>query len=244
HRPARLARLPGALHTAPTTAARKRIFIKTLRPIVEAELERIAEQRRWLLARREAFRSGRLFARERPVLAPLAQEYPLPAALQPPAAGPIPEATVAALLERVDVVPASLVIAQAAIESGWGRSRFARLGNNLFGQWVTGDTPGIEPLGAAGAGFRLAAYPTPAASVRSYLRNLNTHPAYRRLRRLRARLRAEGRPLDGITLAAGLRLYSERRDAYVAELRRIIRDNHLETAGRVTLASAGLDPVP
>ncbi len=237
----RLQPFPGDLARVTSIPDRKRRFLDALRPVVEQENQRVAEQRRWLTSRREAMASGRLFARERRYLAFLVREYRLPAHLQPPATGPIPAATIAELLLRVDTLPASLVLAQAAMESGWGTSRFVQEGNNLFGQWVTGDTPGLRPReAAADAGYRLAAYHSAAHSVRSYLRNINTHRAYRSLRRLRARLRAEGRPVDGITLAAGLRLYSQRGEAYVEAIRQIIRENHLEPATEITLASAEL----
>ncbi len=222
---------------------RKQRFLDALIPVVEAENQRVAEQRRWLISRREMLAAGRLFARERRFLTALSREYRLPTHLRPPATGPVSPATVAELLLRVDTLPSSLVLAQAAMESGWGTSRFVHEGNNLFGQWVTGDTPGLAPRDAApNAHYRLAAYRSAAHSVRSYLRNINTHRAYRSLRRLRARLRAEGRPVTGTTLAAGLRAYSQRGEAYVTEIRRIIRHNRLEPTAEITLAAATLPP--
>jgi len=222
---------------------RKQRFLDALVPVVEAENARVAEQRRWLQSRSAALATGRLFTRERRFLTTLAQEYRLPAHLRPPASGPVPAPTVAELLLRVDTLPTALVLAQAAMESGWGTSRFVHEGNNLFGQWVTGDTPGLAPRDAGpAADYRLAAYHSAAHSVRSYLRNINTHRAYRSLRRLRARLRAEGRPVDGTTLAAGLRAYSQRGAAYVTEIRQIIRDNRLEPTPEITLAAATLGP--
>jgi Bax protein len=146
-----------------------------------------------------------------------------------PATGGIPPQVIAELLRRVDILPPSLVLAQAAIESGWGTSRFVREGNNLFGQWVTGDTPGQVPSDADPAdGYRVAAYDTIAHSVRSYLRNLNTHRAYRQLRHWRADLRAAGEPLDSMILSASLVRYSERGEAYVEDLLRVIRGNRLD----------------
>jgi len=240
---AQVAPFPRDLARVTSIPERKHRFLDALVPVVEAENQRVAEERRWLESRRSALATGRLFARERRTLAALAREYRLPAHLRPPATGPVPTATVAELLLRVDTLPSSLVLAQAAMESGWGTSRFVHEGNNLFGQWVTGDTPGLAPRDAAPtADYRLAAYDSAAKSVRSYLRNINTHRAYRSLRRLRARLRAEGRPVDGITLAAGLRAYSQRGEAYVTEIRRIIRHNRLEPAREITLAAATLPP--
>ena len=238
---AQISPFPRDLARVTSIPERKQRFLDALVPVVEAENQRVAAARRWLLDRRGVLASGRLFAGERRFLDRLVRDYRLPKRLQPPPTGPVPEATVAELLLRVDTLPSSLVLAQAAMESGWGKSRFVHEGNNLFGQWVTGDTPGLVPHDAGpDADYRLAAYDCAAQSVRSYLRNINTHRAYRSLRRLRARLRAEGRPLDGTALAAGLRAYSQRGEAYVTEIRRIIRHNRLEPVAEITLAAATL----
>ncbi|MFH1497870.1 MAG: glucosaminidase domain-containing protein [Verrucomicrobiota bacterium] len=134
----------------------------------------------------------------------------------------------ARLLSRVDTVPPSLILAQAAIESGWGTSRFARQGNSLFGlrcyQPGCGIVPARRPPGAR---FEVAAYPDPTASVRAYVHNLNTHPRYRALRRVRAELRAGGQPVTGPALAGGLARYSELGSDYVGLVRTLIAENDL-----------------
>ena len=140
------------------------------------------------------------------------------------------------LVRRVDIVPPSLILAQGAVESAWGTSRFAVEGNALFGQWSF-SKHAMRPkeqrkqLGDYG----LARFKTPLDSIRAYLLNLNTHPAYKAFRALRAKMRAEGKPLDGYTLAATLTPYSERGEAYVEELRSIIRANHLQWLDRAKL---------
>ena len=140
------------------------------------------------------------------------------------------------LVRRVDIVPPSLVLAQGAVESAWGTSRFAVEGNALFGQWSFSKNS-MRPkeqrkqLGDYG----LARFETPLDSIRAYLLNLNTHPAYKAFRALRAKMRKEGKPLDGYTLAATLTPYSERGEAYVEELRRIIRANRLQWIDRAKL---------
>lgn len=132
------------------------------------------------------------------------------------------------LLERVDTVPVSLALAQAAKESGWGTSRFAANANNYFGLWCFEPGCGEVPRQRrAGASHEIAAFNSPAESVQSYLRNLNRHRAYAGLRDIRARMRKEGAPLDGIELAAGLGQYSERGQTYVKEIRSMIRFNDL-----------------
>ena len=131
------------------------------------------------------------------------------------------------LLRRVDIIAPSLVLAQAANESAWGTSRFARQGNNLFGM-RTYDGSGIVPKKRKpGRRFTVATYDTARESVAAYVHNLNTHYRYRRLRQIRAELRAQGQPVSGHTLANGLGAYSTRGAAYIAVIQSMIRTNGL-----------------
>ncbi len=135
-----------------------------------------------------------------------------------------------ALQQRVDIVPRSLVLVQAAKESGWGTSRFALQGNNLFGQRCYSRGCGIAPAGIQpGAEFGVATYGSVNASVASYVRNLNTHPQYEEFRRQRRALRDAEVTLTGIALADSLVDYSERGEEYVAEIKVLIRQNGLES---------------
>ena len=130
------------------------------------------------------------------------------------------------LLERVDVVPVSLALTQAAKESGWGQSRFALEGNNLFGHWCFEEGCGLVPANRpTGATHEVAAFDSVTQSVRRYLNNLNTHPSYAPLRDIRAAQRRAGTPLSGLVLADGLIRYSERRDAYVQDIKQILKAN-------------------
>jgi len=141
------------------------------------------------------------------------------------------------LITRVDRIPSSLVLAQAAIESGWGTSRFAAEGSALFGQWTysgSGITP-KEQRTASKGNHKIQAFETPTDSIRAYLLNLNTHQAYADLRQQRRTLREKGKPVTGVALASGLLKYSERGQAYVDELRNLIRRNGLDRADHVTL---------
>jgi Bax protein len=135
---------------------------------------------------------------------------------------------VAKLLARVDVVPPSLVLAQAANESAWGTSRFARIGNNYFGMWCysvgCGVTPRARPEGHT---YEVAAYPSVGASVASYVRNINTNRAYVELRDIRARIRNDNLEPNGVELAEGLMRYSQRGRAYVQEIQALILGNDL-----------------
>lgn len=132
------------------------------------------------------------------------------------------------LENRLDVIPPSLIMAQAANESAWGTSRFARRGNNLFGQWCFSKGCGIVPQSRVeGASHEVADFESPYLSVRSYIQNLNRHPAYQTLRDVRLKARSTGDDASGSSLAAGLLDYSERGEEYVEEIRSMIRYNNL-----------------
>ena len=132
------------------------------------------------------------------------------------------------LMLRVDPVPASLALAQAAIESAWGTSRFAVQGNNLFGQWCYTKGCGLVPRNReVGRQHEVAVFSTVSESVESYIRNINTHRAYSDLRTNRARLRAEKISVSGYQLAENLLEYSELREKYVDEVQAVIRLNNL-----------------
>jgi Bax protein len=132
------------------------------------------------------------------------------------------------LMERVDVIPTSLVLAQAANESAWGMSRFAREANNIFGQWCFDSGCGLVPARrGANATHEVKAFASIEESVNAYFINLNTNSSYQEMREMRAQMRAQSRPLDSMVLARGLTRYSQRGMAYVSELQDIIRVNRL-----------------
>lgn len=200
-----LPNVPGDLDDLPEADAKKQVFLRVMLPLVLVVNEEIAEDRRRL----EAMAAGRA-PRDESWLAELATRYG------------VDNSNPAQLLRRVDVVPPSLALAQAAEESGWGTSRFVREANNLFGH--VGDS--VTPTGDAD-GPRMAAFASLHEAVRAYVHNLNTHPAYEGLRRARAAARARGAFPDGHTLAGALVNYSERRGAYVDAIRALIRANRL-----------------
>lgn len=139
----------------------------------------------------------------------------------------------AKLLEQLDLrihpLPTSLVLAQAANESAWGRSRFAKQGNNLFGQWCFKVGCGIVPKGRPeGETYEVALFNSPKASIKSYMMNLNTFSAYEELREKRKQLIESGKRVTGKALAEGLLNYSTRREEYVKEIQAMIRQNNLE----------------
>lgn len=132
------------------------------------------------------------------------------------------------LLRRVDMVPPSLALAQAATESAWGTSRFAREGNNFYGEWCYVKGCGLVPdQREDGKYHEVADFDSPRDSVASYIHNLNYHWAYHSLRALRADLRAANDPVTGMELTRALDSYSIRGEQYAKELRSLIVFNNL-----------------
>jgi len=144
---------------------------------------------------------------------------------------------------RMDEIPVSLAIAQAAKETGWGTSRFALEGNALFGQW-TWSGEGLKPKEArAGENHKVMKFNILQASVRAYQRNINTHSTYKDFRKARAKLRDSNKPLDSIELSKYLNKYAETGNQYVEVLQKIIKQNKLQDFDDAKLlpASANLE---
>lgn len=140
------------------------------------------------------------------------------------------------LLRRVDKIPASLALAQAANESAWGTSRFAQLGNNYFGQWCYSDGCGLVPnRRREGATHEVRSFDSVKDSVQAYIHNLNTFPSYQMLRRIRQQLRVQNKPVDGASLTDGLESYSSRGHDYIDELQNMIYSNNLLSRDNPTL---------
>ena len=136
------------------------------------------------------------------------------------------------LLRRVDTIPVALALAQAAVESGWGTSRFALQGNALFGQWAWTDSAGIRPLAASNDRAVVRSFGSLLESVRAYMHNLNTHPNYHQLRNARERLKPENEYIKANELAAHLDSYAEIGEVYVDKIRAIISSNGFDKYAR------------
>lgn len=222
-----LSDLPDDLGAMSPVEARKALFIKAVLPAVLFVNDRISEQRRFVeRVRSRLERDGG--APTKPELAHLkrlAECYQTkPGDLD-------------VLLRRIDIVPPSLAVAQAAVESAWGTSRFAKDGNAIMGQHGTGaDT--MKPDGLNDANFGVRAFGHMLGSIGAYAHNLNTHRAYRGFRNARQHLREAGDIVDGRHLVAALTRYSERGKKYVDEVREVIADNRL-----ASLDEARLEPV-
>lgn len=201
---------------------KKETFFSFLEPIIEQTNLRVQSERAWLkVIQQDLFNGRTLSAWQVQLLEKLGTYYKVD---EPVGSREF----FAELFLRVDVLPASLVLAQAANESAWGTSRFAVDGNNLFGQWCFTKGCGLVPNGRdSDASHEVRVFDSVTDSVNSYFRNLNTHRQYLPLRTIRAELRYLGSPLDSETLAWGLDGYSIRGEHYIRELISMIRYNRL-----------------
>jgi len=207
--PVMLAQVPSDLADMEEPDQRKDVFIRMMLPLVLKVDERIAADRRHLEELAARLRQGgTLAAAESAWLAKLCDRYDV-------ADGP---RAINQLLSRVDIVPPSLAVAQAAIETGWGTSHLARRERNLFGHTIDR---------GEGVSADMAAFPTLLDAVEAYIHNLNTHRAYAGMRRARQLARHQGRSPEAETMAAELLNYSELGKSYVKDVRSVIRKNDL-----------------
>ena len=218
--------LPRDLANISSVATKKRLFVQSVLPIVLRVNEEITTAR-WRAERLsdKLLWEDALSDADRAWLIDMAELY---------GAAPF---DVPGLLKRMDVVPPSLALAQAAEETGWGTSRFVREGNALFGQYTyKAAANGMLPERRdADRRHRVRSHDSLLAAVRAYVHNLNSHWAYDNFRDRRARLRSAGKPIDGYDLAGELGQYSERRAAYVETIRAIMRQNRLRDFDRAWL---------
>jgi Bax protein len=220
------ASLPYDLKSVARVADRKAVFLRFMLPYVLLANLRVREQREKLLAMRRKIGDGETVQpADKAWLDALFDEYR------------VKPGNFAALDLRVGTVPPSLALAQSAVESGWGTSRFANEGNAPFGQWTTAAYRGLVPKARdAGKTHKVRAFDDLAESVNSYLRNLNTHRAYREFRQQRAALRARNASIDSVAIAATLASYSQEGEAYVALVRRVITGNSLRALDNARLS--------
>ena len=204
---------------------RKRIFFKTVLPLVlKANDDILQERKRLLRIQADKARTGKLVAADRLWLAALSERYK------------VSRHNIAEMIHRADIIPPSLALAQAAEESGWGTSRFALEGNALFGQWTFAVKGALVPKNRdSGKAHRVRAFPSLLGAVQAYVRNLNTHKAYRQFRQERQAMRQSGQHLVGMELARTLSSYSQRGNKYVRTIELIINSNQLQSLDKARL---------
>lgn len=216
----RLAKLPDFTQYT-DVKEKKEAFFTTLYPIIEYENQHILEIREAILSLQE-IAVPMLTAEQRQWLEDVAKHYKVTAL-------PTDDDFIEKLLMRVDYLPPSLALTQAAIESGWGSSRFSRKGNNLFGQWCFSEGCGMVPSSREdGKGHEVAKFKSVNHSVRAYLQNLNTNSSYISLRKVRAEIRDSNGELTGPELAKSLLKYSEEGPHYVKKVTGFINYNKLQ----------------
>ncbi|ASA54453.1 glucosaminidase domain-containing protein [Vibrio gazogenes] len=206
-------------------AQKKHAFFHYLKPGIEYENYRTQKEREFLLNTKEDIESGSLSQAEIEQLAELSSLY----SVKIPVEGPDLK-WLDKMLHKVDILPEALVLIQAANESAWGTSRFAREGNNYFGQWCYQKGCGLVPLARGeGMAHEVAKFKSVQQSIHRYFINVNRNLAYRKLRDIRYQLRAEGQDLSSLEsamqLTNGLTKYSERGMAYVKSLQTMLRHN-------------------
>ena len=214
-----LAALPPDMAQIDLPDKRKEMFLRYMLPLVLEANQNVRRQRKQLLdIQRYLNRNAEISTNLWQWFLELAKEYH------------VEPKEIDELVRRVDVVPPSLALAQAAIESGWGTSRFALEGNSAFGQWTTYEYRGLVPLRRPdGQTYKIRSFERPIDAVNSYLRNLNTHRAYDEFRLKREALSETEGTVDSLKLVNTLEVYSEEGSKYLQLLRQVIIANSLRT---------------
>ena len=224
-KPIYLTKLPKDLKTLGDTKKKRELFIKIILPLILDENEKITEDRKKLF---KIISKSFNTVGERVWLKRRFKEYK------------IDDQDLAKLKMRMDIVPVSIALAQAANESGWGTSRFALEGNALFGQW-TWSKKGISPKDAdSNSSHKILQFQILKASVRAYKNNLNTHNAYAEFREARARLREDNKQMNGLELTKYLKNYAAIGEKYVKILDGIIENNSLTDFDKANLLPTNL----
>ena len=222
-KPIYFTQFPKDLDALESTQLKKETFIKIVLPLVVAENERI-------LADREKLKilSNKKFTteQEKQWLRQKLLEYK------------VKKGDLKELLARMDIIPTSIALAQAAKESGWGTSRFALEGNAIFGQW-TWSGQGIAPLDrASNKSHKILKFPILRASVKAYKNNLNTHRSYSKFREKRLNLRENKKKISGLELTETLNNYAQTGSEYTKILNQIIKQNRLSDFEPVSLVNS------
>ena len=211
-KPIYFTQFPKDLDEIQSVQLKKETFIKIVLPLIVAENEKILDDRfklNKIIARKNTTDDEKQWLRQKFL------EYK------------VKKGSIEELKNRMDIIPTSIALAQAAKESGWGTSRFALEGNAIFGQW-TWNGKGIEPLlKDKSKNHKILRFPILRASVKAYKNNLNTHKGYVKFREKRSNLRDKNKKIDGLELTKTLDNYAESGKEYTKILAQIILQNRL-----------------
>ena len=222
-KPIYFTQFPRDLDNLQSVQLKKETFIKIVLPLIVAENEKILDDREKLKLLVEKKFTSDL---EKQWLRQKLLEYKVKK-------GDLDE-----LMHRMDMIPVSIALAQAAKESGWGTSRFALEGNAIFGQW-TWDGQGIAPLKRDGdKNHKILKFPILRASVKAYKNNLNTHKSYSKFREKRKSLRSKNKKITGLALTDTLKNYAQTGSEYTKILNQIITQNRLSDFELVRLVNS------
>ena len=222
-KPIYFTQFPRDLDNLQSVKLKKETFIKIVLPLIVAENEKILDDREKLKSLNEKKFTTDL---EKQWLRQKLLEYK------------VKKANLNELMFRMDIIPVSIALAQAAKESGWGTSRFALEGNAIFGQW-TWDGAGIAPLKRDdNKNHKILKFPILRASVKAYKNNLNTHKSYEKFREKRKQLRAKNRNITGLALTDTLKNYAQTGSEYTKILNQIITQNRLSDFELVRLVNS------
>jgi len=224
-KPIYLTKLPKDLKSLGNTKKKRELFIKIVLPLILDENEKISNDRKKLFKI-----LGKNFntVGERVWLKRRFKEYK------------IEDKDLSKLKMRMDIIPVSLALAQAANESGWGTSRFALEGNALFGQWTWSKKGIIPSKKSKKENHKVLQFQILKASVKAYKNNLNTHNAYREFRKVRAQLRQEEKKITGLDLAKYIKSYAAIGEKYVVLIENLIRNNSLTDFDNANLLATNL----
>ena len=218
-KPIYFTRLPKDLDEIKSITRKKETFLQILLPLVVAENEIIIKDRKFLLKilkKNQSEKNVKWINKKY-------KEYK------------VSKKNIDELIRKMDIVPSSIALAQAAKESGWGTSRFALEGNAIFGQW-TWNGVGIEPLEKVdGQKHKILKFPILRASVKAYITNLNSHSGYKSFRKKREELRSQNKNLTGLDLIHELENYAQTGKEYTKILEKIIKQNDLDEFETVTI---------
>ena len=218
-KPIYFTRLPKDLDSIRSNTRKKETFLQILLPLVVAENEKIKKDRKYLfeILKDNASKKNTIWINKK------YKEYR------------VSNKNIDELIEKIDIIPTSVALAQAAKESGWGTSRFALEGNAIFGQW-TWNGVGMAPLDKdEDQKHKILKFPLLRASVKAYITNLNTHPGYKKFRKKRLKLRAKNKNLSGLDLIHELDNYAQTGKEYTKVLEQIIKQNDLDEFETVTI---------
>ncbi len=222
-KPIYFTQFPRDLDNLQSVKLKKETFIKIVLPLIVAENEKILDDREKLKILSEKKFTSDL---EKQWLRQKLLEYK------------VKKGNLDELMRRMDMIPVSIALAQAAKESGWGTSRFALEGNAIFGQW-TWDGQGIAPLNRDGdKNHKILKFPILRASVKAYKNNLNTHKSYLKFREKRSSLREKNKKITGLALTGTLKNYAQTGSEYTKILNQIITQNRLSDFEPVKLVNS------